>query len=73
MYPEHGHEDIGLDLQLLEELGLLATEAQKDYIEELLYDADAELWEYTNTPLEELSKEEASSIIDELKGDLGYD
>lgn len=73
MYPEHGHEDVGLDLQLLEELGLLATEAQKDYIEELLYDADAELLEYTNTPLEELSKEEASSIIDELKGDLGYD
>lgn len=73
MYPEHGHEDVGLDLQLLEELGLLATEAQKDYIEELLYDANAELREYTNTPLNELSKEEASSIIDEVKGDLGYD
>lgn len=73
MYPEHNHKDVGLDLQLLEELGLLATESQKDYIEELLYDANAELWEYTDTPLNELSKEEASSIIDELKGDLGYD
>lgn len=73
MYPEHDHKDVGLDLQLLEELGLLATESQKDYIEELLYDANAELWEYTDTPLNELSKEEASSIIDELKGDLGYD
>ena len=27
----------------------------------------------TDTPLEELSKDEASDIIDELKGELGYD
>ena len=73
MYSKHSHDEVGIDLQLLEDLGLLATEAQKDYIEELLYTADAELWEYTSTPLEELSKEEASSIIDELKGELGYD
>lgn len=26
-----------------------------------------------DTPLEELSKDEASDIIDELKGELGYD
>ncbi len=62
-----------MDFQFLAELGILATEAQKDYIDELLYQADADLEDYTDTPLNELSKEEASDIIDELKGDLGYD
>lgn len=62
-----------MDFQLLKELGLLASEAQKDYIDELLYQADAELFEYTDTPITELSKDEAAEIIDELKGELGYD
>lgn len=62
-----------MDFKLLEELGLLASAAQKDYIDELLYQADAELYEYTDTPITELSKDEAADIIDELKGDLGYD
>lgn len=31
------------------------------------------LEDYTDTPLEELSKGEARDIIDELKGELGYD
>lgn len=62
-----------MDFQLLKELGLLASDAQKEYIDELLYQADGELWEYTDTPITELSKDEASDIIDELKGELGYD
>lgn len=40
-----------MDKDLMEELGLMATDSQ----------------------LEELSKDEASDIIDELKGELGYD
>ena len=47
-----------MDKDLMEELGLMATDS---------------LLDYTDTPLEELSKDEASDIIDELKGELGYD
>ena len=54
-------------------MGILATDRQKDYIESLLDHVDCTLDEYTDTPLEELTKEEASDIIDELKGDCGYD
>ncbi|MDD2960058.1 MAG: DUF3072 domain-containing protein [Lachnospiraceae bacterium] len=62
-----------MDMELLREMGILATESQKDYIETLLDQAEYTLEEYTDTPLDELTKEEASDLIDELKGDLGYD
>lgn len=62
-----------MDMELLREMGILATDRQKDYIESLLDHVDCTLDEYTDTPLEELTKEEASDIIDELKGDCGYD
>lgn len=62
-----------MDRNLMEELGLMATESQLDYIDLLLDRADATLSEYTDTPFRDLTKEEASDIIDELKGDLGYE
>lgn len=62
-----------MDFKLLKEMGLLATEVQKDYIEDLLDHVDCTLEEYTDTPLTELTKEEASDLIDEIKGDFGYD
>lgn len=55
-----------MDKDLMEELGLMATDSQLDQVGGFLED-------YTDTPLEELSKDEASDIIDELKGELGYD
>ena len=63
----------GLDKDLLEDLGLMAMESQIDYIEQLLDYAEATLDEYTDTSFSDLTKEEASDIIDELKEDLGYD
>lgn len=62
-----------MDRGLMEDLGLLATQAQLDFIDDLLDQADLDLSDYTDTERDELSKEEASEIIDELKGDLGYD
>ena len=62
-----------MDKDLMEELGLMATDSQLDYIDTLLDQAGGFLEDYTDTPLEELSKDEASDIIDELKGELGYD
>lgn len=62
-----------MDRDLMKDLGLLATEAQLDYIEQLLDYAGATLTDYTCTPFDELTKEEASDVIDDLKGDLGYD
>lgn len=62
-----------MDRGLMEDLGLLATQAQLDFIDDLLDRADLDLSDYTDTERDELSKEEASDIIDELKGDLGYD
>lgn len=62
-----------MDKDLMEELGLMATDSQLDYIDTLLDQADGLLEDYTDTSLEELSKDEASDIIDELKGELGYD
>lgn len=62
-----------MDKDLMEELGLMATDSQLDYIDTLLDQAGGVLEDYTNTLLEELSKDEASDIIDELKGELGYD
>lgn len=62
-----------MDRGLMEDLGLMATEAQIDYIEQLLDYAGETLDRYTDTPFSDLTKEEASDIIDELKGDLGYD
>lgn len=62
-----------MDKDLMEELGLMATDSQLDYIDTLLDQAGGFLEDYTNTSLEELSKDEASDIIDELKGELGYD
>ena len=58
-----------MDKDLMEELGLMATDSQLDYIDTV----GGVLEDYTDTPLEELSKDEASDIIDELKGELGYD
>lgn len=62
-----------MDKDLMEELGLMATDSQLDYIDTLLDQAGGVLEDYTDTPLEELSKDEANDIIDELKGELGYD
>lgn len=62
-----------MDKDLMEELGLMATDSQLDYIDTLLDQAGGVLEDYTDTPLEELSKDGASDIIDELKGELGYD
>lgn len=62
-----------MDKDLMEELGLMATDSQLDYIDTLLDQAGDVLEDYTDTQLEELSKDEASDIIDELKGELGYD
>lgn len=62
-----------MDKDLMEELGLTATDSQLDYIDTLLDQAGGVLEDYTDTPLEELSNDEASDIIDELKGELGYD
>lgn len=62
-----------MDKDLMEELGLMATDSQLDYIDTLLDQAGGFLEDYTDTPLEELSKDEARDIIDELKGELGYD
>ena len=62
-----------MDKDLMEELGLMATDSQLDYIDTLLDQAGGFLEDYPDTPLEELSKDEASDIIDELKGELGYD
>ena len=62
-----------MDKDLMEELGLTATDSQLDYIDTLLDQAGGVLEDYTDTLLEELSKDEASDIIDELKGELGYD
>ena len=60
-----------MDKDLMEELGLMATDSQLDYIDTLLDQAGGVLEDYTDTQLEELSKDEASDIIDELKGQLG--
>lgn len=62
-----------MDKDLMEELGLMATDSQLDYIDTLLGQTGGFLEDYTDIPLEELSKDEASDIIDELKGELGYD
>lgn len=62
-----------MDKDLMEELGLMATDSQLDYIDTLLDQVGSVLEDYTDTPLEELSKDEAGDIIDELKGELGYD
>ena len=62
-----------MDKDLMEELGLMTTDSQLDYIDTLLDQAGGLLEDYTDTSLEELSKDEASDIIDELKGELGYD
>lgn len=62
-----------MDKDLMEELGLMATDSQLDYIDTLLDQAGGVLEDYTDTQLEELSKDEASDIIDELKEELGYD
>lgn len=62
-----------MDKDLMEELGLMATDSQLDYIDTLLDQVGGLLEDYTDTSLEELSKDEASDIIDELKGELGYD
>lgn len=62
-----------MDKDLMEELGLMATDSQLDYIDTLLDQVGGVLEDYTDTLLEELSKDEVSDIIDELKGELGYD
>ena len=54
-----------MDKDLMEELGLMATDSQLDYIDTLLDQVGGVLEDYTDTPLEELSKDEASDIIDE--------
>lgn len=62
-----------MDRELMKDLGLLATQAQLDYIDDLLDCYGLDLSDYTDTEREDLTKEEASDIIDELKGDLGYE
>lgn len=62
-----------MDMELMKDLGLMATEDQLDYIDSLLEHVDCVLDEYTDTPRDELTKEEASDIIDEIKLDYGLD
>lgn len=63
-----------MDRELLKDMGLLATQDQLDYIDDLLERAGAFLEDYSGgIEREWLTKEEASDIIDELKEDLGYD
>lgn len=62
-----------IDMDLMKELGLMATEDQLDYLDSLLEHVDCMLDEYTDTPRNELTKQEASDIIDEIKEDYGYD
>lgn len=50
----------------------MATDAQVEFIEDLLDAASLDLSDYTTTALEDLTKEEASDIIDSIKEDLGY-
>ncbi|NSK85843.1 hypothetical protein [Blautia luti] len=42
-----------MDKDLMEELGLMATDSQLDYIDTLLDQAGGVLEDYTDTPLEE--------------------
>ena len=55
-----------MDKDLMEELGLTATDSQLDYIDTLLDQAGGVLEDYTDTPLEELSK--ASSLDNSSNG-----
>lgn len=61
-----------MDRELMEELGLMATEAQLGYINNMLYDLGCDLSDYTDTAEADLTKEEASSLIDEIKDDWGF-
>jgi len=47
-----------------------ATVSQKEYIETLLDKIDATLDDYTTTDWDDLTKEEASELIDEIKDDV---
>lgn len=60
-----------MDTDLMKDL--LASQEQKEYIETLLDMADASLYDYTDTPLDELFKKDASEVIDAIKEDLGLD
>lgn len=50
-----------------------ATQEQLDYIDDLLDQSCMSLSDYTATKYEDLTKEEASEVIDRIKEDLGYD
>lgn len=61
-----------MDRELMEDLGLMATEAQLDYIRDMLYDLGCDLSDYTDTSEDDLTKDEASSLIDEIKEDWEF-
>lgn len=61
-----------MDRELMEDLGLMATEAQLEYINSMLYDLGCDLSDYTDTAEDDLTKDEASSLIDEIKEDWGF-
>lgn len=61
-----------MDRELMEDLGLMATEAQLDYIHDMLYDLGCDLSDYTDTAEDDLTKDEASSLIDEIKEDWEF-
>lgn len=49
---------------------LMITDGQKNYINELLERADADLADYTGKELEKLTCREASEIIDSLNDEI---
>ena len=61
-----------MDRELMEDLGLMATEAQLEYINSMLYDLGCHLSDYTDTAEDDLTKDEASSLIDEIKEDWEF-
>ena len=60
-------EDEELELASLNGMDGNATDGQREYITDLLDKLGADLEDYTDTPLEDLSFDEASELIDELK------
>ena len=49
-----------------------ATEKQKDFILDMLDEMGESLKQYTDTPLNELTIEAASEVIDEIKADRDF-
>lgn len=66
-------EDEAAELDCLQGLEGNATDAQMEYITDLLDRLGTDLEDYTETELTELSFDEASELIDELKDQVESD